>query len=131
MGEGEILERLSAIGREDIADLMEITTSGFRAQLMKVLPDGTRVVKPETKNIRRIKQKVTTYLAKKSQEAEDGKSQEAEDREVIETEVELYSAVDAMMNLAKIKGMITEHTDVTTKGESIQVVKVAVDLDKV
>jgi phage terminase small subunit len=79
MGRDEVLIGLTEIARGDMADLMDITTQGFTLQLLS--EDGT--VNPKTKLIKKIKQKVTTIIAKKESD---------EDREIVETEIELYSA---------------------------------------
>lgn len=110
MSESEILVRLADIGRGDVAELMDITPLGHTIELMETDENGNKVVKHQTKLIRKIKQKVTTYLAK---------SEGAEDREIVETELELYSAADALQFLAKLNGMVTEKIDHTSKGEKI------------
>jgi phage terminase small subunit len=108
MGADEILTRLADIARGDITDLMDVTTSGFTIDLT----DKDHVINPKSKLIKKIKQKVTTYL---------GKSEGSEDREIIDTEIELYSAQEALQFLAKINGMVTDKTDITTGGEPIVV----------
>ena len=110
MGTDEVLTRLADMGRGDLADLMDVTTSGFTLELMKKDEEGNLVVKPETKLIKKIKQKVTTYLAK---------NESQEDREIVETEIELYSAQEALNTIAKLNGMITDKVDLTSKGEKI------------
>lgn len=92
MSSKEVLTRLADMARGDIADLMDITTSGFTLNLMCKDEKGKLIVNPKTKLIKKIKQKVTTYLAKKENE---------EDREVVETEIELYSAQEALALLGK------------------------------
>jgi phage terminase small subunit len=110
MTSDEVLTRLADMGRGNLADLMDVTTSGFTIELMKKDEAGNLIVKPETKLIKKIKQKVTTYLAKKESE---------EDREIVETEIELYSAQEALNTIAKLNGMITDKLDLTTKGDKI------------
>lgn len=102
----EVLGRLADIARGDITDLMDVTTSGFTIDLT----DKEHAINPNSKLIKKIKQKVTTYLGKKDSD---------EDREVIETELELYSAQEALNTLAKYHGLLVDRTDVTTNGKSL------------
>jgi phage terminase small subunit len=106
MSAEEVLSRLSDMARGDIADLMEITPSGFTFRLL-VDENGQRIVNPQTKLIKKIKQKVTTYLAK----TEDG-----EDREIIETELELYDAQAALVQLGKYHKLFVERQELTGAG---------------
>ena len=110
MDKDEVLQRLADIARGDMADLMDITTMGFTLNLT-IHENGKIIPNPKTKLIKKIKQKVTTHIAK---------SESDEDREVVETEVELYSAQEALNTLGKYHGLLTEKIDVTTKGEKIQ-----------
>ena len=105
----EISIRLADIARGNIADLMDITTTGYNFKLLVDGEDG-KIVNPNTKLIRKIKQKVTTHI---------GKKEDSDDTEIIETELELYNAQDALQFLAKMNGMITEKIDMTSKGEKI------------
>lgn len=99
MSADEVLSRLSDIGRGDIADLMDITTSGFTFKLLIDGPNGEKIHNPKTKLIKKIRQKVTTYLAKRESE---------DDREVIETEFELYSAHEALRDLGRVHALFTD-----------------------
>jgi phage terminase small subunit len=110
MDSDEVLTRLADIGRGDLADLMDIKSSGFVLELMEKGEDGTLRVKSQTKLIKKIKQKVTTFVAKKESD---------EDREIVETEIELYSAQEALNTIAKLNGMITDKVDLTSKGEKL------------
>jgi hypothetical protein len=78
---------------------------------------GELKANPKTKLIKKIRQKVTTYLAK---------NESGEDREVVETEIELYPADNALGLLAKYHGLLIDRTDITTQGEKINMVEVAV-----
>jgi phage terminase small subunit len=104
MSASEVLDRISAIARGDIADLMDITTSGFKASLTQKDADGNITVNPKTKLIKKIKQKVTTYL---------GHGDDAEDREVIETEMELYSAQEALALMGKYHKLFVDRTELS------------------
>jgi hypothetical protein len=73
------------------------------------------IVNPKTKLIKKIKQKVTTFLAKQENE---------EDREVIETEIELYSRHEANKDILKYRGKLIDRTDITSRGEPIRFVEV-------
>jgi phage terminase small subunit len=107
MQSDEVLTRLADIARGDITDLMDITSMGFTIDLTG---DGENGKNPNTKLIKKIKQKVTTFIAKKESD---------EDREIVETEIELYSAQEALNTIAKLNGMIVEKMDVTSKGEKV------------
>lgn len=102
MGADEVLLRLADIARGDISDLMALSTVGYTFELLIENEQGQRVPNPKTKLIRRIKQKVTTYL---------GKKEDSEDREVVETELELYSAHEALMDIAKLNGQLIDRTE--------------------
>jgi hypothetical protein len=103
---------ITDIAAGDMADLMDISTSGFTLELMIGDPDnpGQMIVNPQTKLIRKIKQKVTTVLAK---------SESDEDREIIETELELYSAHEAAKDILKYHGKLIDRTDLTTDGKAL------------
>jgi phage terminase small subunit len=101
MGQDEVKTRLADIARGDLADLMEITPQGWNVQLVR---DGKPI--PQTKLIKKIKQRVTTRLAK---------DESGEDSETIETEIELYSAHDALRDIGKMYAMFTDRTDSTTR----------------
>jgi hypothetical protein len=107
MNADEVLSRLADIARGDLAELMDITTSGFNISLMTKDTDGNLITNPKTKLIRKVKQKVTTFLAKK---------QSDEDREIVETEIELYSALEALQLLGKYHGLFVDRTELTGAG---------------
>jgi len=104
MGPNEVKAGLADIARGNLADLMEITTSGFTLQLMTEDAEGNKIVNPKTKLIKKIKKKVTTFL---------GKRKDDEDREIIEIEVEIYSAHDAYRDIGKIHGLFVDRSEVT------------------
>jgi phage terminase small subunit len=120
MSSEEVLKRLAEMARGDMADLMEITASGFTLKLSEKNEDGTITVNPKTKLIRKIKQKVTTFLAK---------NESQEDREVIETELELYSAQDALQLLGKYHALFVDRTELTGKDNGNIVVELVHDKD--
>lgn len=99
MSADEVALRLTDIARGDIADLMTITPSGF---VIDLTADNERGVNPKTKLIRKIKQKVTTVPAKDAN---------GEDREIIETEIELYSAHDALRDIGRYHKLFTDSVD--------------------
>lgn len=106
MSADEVLARMTDIARGDLADLMDITTTGYSLQLMVRNDNGDLIVNPKTKLIKKIKQKVTTFLAK---------SGDGEDRETIETEIELYNAQEALTTLGKYHKLFTDRTELTGK----------------
>ncbi len=110
MSAEEVIIRLADMARGDLADLMEITTSGFTFRLMEKDESGNLIINPKTKLIKKIKQKVTTYLSKK----DDG-----EDREIIDTELELYSAQEALALLGKHHKLFTDNVDLLSGGKQI------------
>lgn len=109
MTEAEILLRLSDFARGDIASLMDITPAGYTFKLMVEDDDGNKTVNPNTKLIKKIKQKVTTILAK---------SETGEDKEIVESELELYDAKASLDSLAKIRGMFVDKTEVSARIEN-------------
>jgi phage terminase small subunit len=109
----EVIAGLTDIARGNIADLMDISPLGFTLDLMTKDADGNPIVNPKTKLIHKIRQKVTTFL---------GKRKDDEDREVVETEIELYSAHDALRDLGRVRAIFVDKTEFTGKdGTPIQV----------
>lgn len=106
----EVKLSLAEIARGDIADLMDITPAGFTFRLLLTDEDGNRYVNPKTKLIKKIKQKVTTSLAK---------SADGEDREIIETEIELYSRHEALRDMGKHHKLFTDKVEHENSGEVI------------
>jgi phage terminase small subunit len=102
MGQDEVKTRLADIARGDMADFFDITPQGWNIRL---IDDNGKAI-PQTKLIKKIKQKVTTRLAK---------DESGEDSETIETELELYSAHDALRDIGKMFAMFTDRTDSTTR----------------
>ena len=120
MESDEVLTRLADMARGDIADLLDIRATGYDFALMIKDDDGNLVVNPKTKLIKKIKQKVTTIQAK---------SAEGEDKEIIDTEIELYSAQEALNTIAKLNGMIIDRAELTGKdGGAIQIKTIEVIL---
>jgi phage terminase small subunit len=103
MSADEVLLRLADMARGDISDLMALTPGGFTFELMVKDAEGNYIPNPKTKLIRKIKQKVTTML---------GKTEDAEDREIIETEIELYDAQAALVQLGRHHKLFTDKTEV-------------------
>lgn len=99
MSADEVLTRLADIARGDLADFMEATTMGFSLSLTETDDEGHIVPKPNTKLIRKIKQKTTTFLSK---------SESGEDREVHDIEIELYSAKEALELIGKHHKLFNE-----------------------
>jgi len=114
----EDLIRLTDIARGNITDLMDVTTSGFSIELMKKDENGNMVIKPQAKLIKKIKQKVTTILAK---------TESADDKEIVETEIELYSALEAMTTLGKYHKLFSERLELTGVEGGPVVLKVIYD----
>jgi phage terminase small subunit len=106
MSADEVKSRLADMARGDMADLMGVSTCGFTINLMVDDGNGNKIVNPKTKLIKKIKQKATTYLAKKEDD---------EDREIIETEIELYDAQAALALLGRYHKLFTDKTELTGK----------------
>lgn len=100
MSAEEVLTRLAAVARGDIGEFLDVTTVGFSLNLKGAQERGL------TSLIKKIKQKTTTFIAKKESE---------EDREVTETELELYSALDALQLLGKYHALFVDRTELTGK----------------
>jgi phage terminase small subunit len=106
MGADEALTILAEHGRGDIGDFMDIHSMGFNLKLLD--EDGNR---KNTRVIKRIKQKTTTFIAKKESE---------EDREVHEIEIELYDAQAAADKVLRVEGKYKDNIDVTSGGKVIE-----------
>src|SRR5574343_122614 len=103
MGADEVLTRLAAIARGDMGEFLDVTTVGFSLNLKGAQERGL------TPLIKKVKQKTTTFIAKKESD---------EDREVTETELELYSALDALQLLGKYHALFVDRTELTGKDGS-------------
>jgi phage terminase small subunit len=104
LGKPEVLRLLSDIAHGDMGEFLDIGSMGFSLDLQGAKEKGM------TKLIKKVKQKTTTFLAKKESE---------EDREVHEIEIELYDAQGALVTLGKHHGLLTEKLDVTSLGKEI------------
>lgn len=102
MSADEAATIITDIARGDIADLMALSTSGYSLELLVRDANNELIPNPKTKLVKRIKQKVTTYLAK---------AESDEDREVIETELELYSAHEAARDILKYRGKMVDRSE--------------------
>lgn len=104
MSAEEALKLLADIARGDMARMMDVSSMGFNLDMKRAQELGI------TKLIKRVKQKTTTFIAKKESE---------EDREVTELEVELYDALGAIRDVLKVHGKFTDRVDVTSGGEKL------------
>mgnify|MGYP001328460161 CR=1 FL=1 len=114
MSAEEALDILATQARGDMAELMDISSVGFNLDLQSAKEKGL------TRLIRKVKQKTTTFIAKKESD---------EDREVTELEVELYDAQSAAKMILQMHGLFTEKVDVTSGGEKIEIVVTYADKD--
>lgn len=113
MSAEEVIARLTDIARGDIKDLMRISSMGYELELLSKDDEGNFRVNPHTKLIKKIKQKVTTIMPR----TEDG-----EEKEIVETDLELYSALDALALLGRHHKLFTDKTEITGKdGGAIEV----------
>ena len=104
MSADEALKLTADIARSDIAQLMDVSSMGFNLDMSKAKELGL------TGLIKKVKQKVTTHIAK---------SESDEDREVIELEVELYDKQAAIRDILKVHGKFVDRTDVTSGGKEL------------
>ncbi len=103
MGADEVLRLLADQARGDIADLMAFSTVSHELDLVEVDPKTGEVKpKPQTKLIKKLKQRTITYLAK-------GKSDE--DREENILEIELYDAQAALALIGKHHKLFAERIE--------------------
>jgi len=98
MSADEALTLLADMARGDLGEFMDISSVGFNLDLLD--DEGNR---KNTRLIRKIKQRTTTFIAKKESE---------EDRETTETEIELYDAQAALDKILRVHG---KYKDVGTK----------------
>lgn len=108
MTAAEVLSRLAEMARGDIADFMDISSMGYNLDLKKAQELGL------THLIKKVKQKTTTFIAKKESE---------EDREITELELELYDAKDALTKLGQHYNLFTDRKEITgADGEELKIV---------
>jgi phage terminase small subunit len=120
MGADEVLARLADEARGDIGVFMDVSTVGWNIDLLQrdekgdLIHDarGNVIRKPETKLIKKLKQKVTTII---------GKAENGEDREIVETEIELYDAQAAKVHIGKHLKLFTDQVDLNVKDGHITV----------
>ena len=118
MGTDEVLKLLADMARSDVGAFMDVSTVGWNIDLLQrddkgeLIHDagGNVVKKPETKLIKKLKQKVTTFI---------GKKEDSEDREIVETEIELYDAQAALEKIGRHLDLFPNKMDVTSKGEKL------------
>lgn len=111
MSADEALKLQADIARGDIAQLMDVNSMGFNLDMKKAVELGL------TGLIKKVKQKTTTYIAKKESE---------DDREVTELEIELYDKQAAIRDVLKITGRFVEHVDHTTGGKELPAPQVTI-----
>lgn len=107
MPANEVIAHLSDIGRNDIADAMSVCG---RIDVLEAKRRG------KSQNIKRLKEKVTTYTDKDGQ-----------DHQIVETEIEMYDRQAALNTLAKFHALLidrlkvddwrTEIIDLLTQGK--------------
>ncbi len=93
----EVVKRLSDIARGDIGNYLEITRLGSRIDLHKAQEAGL------THLIQKVKDRTTIS------------SRDGEDIEIHETEIEPYSALDALKTLAKIRGLMKDEVSLPSE----------------
>ena len=98
MSADEALQLNADIARGDIAQIMDVSGVGFSLDMSKAKEAGL------TKLIKKVKQKTTTYIAKKESD---------EDREVTELEIELYPADSAIERVLKVHGKLIQKIEGT------------------
>lgn len=98
MGVDEVLTRLADIARGDMGDFLDIGSMGFVIDLKSAQEKGL------TKLIKKVKMRTTTTLAK------DGTETETHDMEI-----ELYSALDALVQIGRHHALFTDKQEVVKK----------------
>lgn len=106
MSADEALTLLAEHARGDLGDFMAISSMGFSLDLLD--ENGER---KNTRVIRRIKQRTTTFIGKKESD---------EDREVHEIEIELYDAQAAIDKILRVHGRYKEVVDLNLKTYNVQ-----------
>jgi phage terminase small subunit len=101
MSKAETLGLIADIARGDMGEFLDTESMGFDMNLKSAKERGL------TKLIKKVKQKTTIFIAKKESD---------EDREVHELEIELYSAADALVTMAKHHGLLKDSVEVTGAG---------------
>lgn len=89
MSAEEAFKLTSDIARSDITQVMDVSSMGFSLDMKKAQELGLGRL------IKKVKQKTTTYLAKKQSE---------EDREETVLEIELYDAQAAQRDIMRMRG---------------------------
>jgi phage terminase small subunit len=113
MSATEVIARLTDIARGDIKDLMRVTPMGYELKLMVKDDEDIFKVNPYTKLIKKIKQKVTTIMPR---------NQDGEEKEIVETDLELYSALEALNLLGRHHKLFADRMELTGKdGGAIEV----------
>lgn len=96
MDADEALARMALFARGDMGELLDTNTMGFNLDMQAAKEKGL------TRLIKRVKQKTTTFIAKKESE---------EDREVTELEVELYPADNAVKTILQVHGKLVNRIE--------------------
>lgn len=104
MSADEVLKLLADMARGDMGDFIDASGVGFSLDMKAAKEKGI------TKLIKKVKQKTTTFIAKKESE---------EDREVHELEIELYDAQSALEKIGKHHRLFTDSVDLTTGGKPL------------
>ncbi|MFA6174729.1 MAG: terminase small subunit [Kiritimatiellales bacterium] len=98
----EALALLADHARGDIGEFMDVSRAGFNLELLD--ENGNR---KNTRVIKKIKQKTTTFIAKKESD---------EDREVHEIEIELYDAQAAIDKVLRVAGKYKDTAGINLEG---------------
>jgi len=104
MSEAEVRVRLSDIARGDVKNLMSVGPMGFELKLMAKNDEDVYQINPYTKLIKKIRQKVTTIMPR---------TQDGEEKEIVETDLELYSALEALSLLGRHHKLFTDKTELS------------------
>ena len=105
MSADEALALLADHARGDIGEFMDVSQMGFNLQLLD--EEGNR---KNTRVIKKIKQKTTTFIAKKESD---------EDREVHEIELELYDAQAAIDKVLRVSGKYKDTLDLNVRSYDV------------
>lgn len=96
MSSDEALAILADHARGDIGDFLDVSSVGWNVSLVDVAEDGSVTKKPNTRLLKKIKQKVTTI------------NDQAGEREIIETEIELHDPQNAIEKILRAGGKLKD-----------------------
>jgi phage terminase small subunit len=114
MSADEVLQRLANMARGDMGDFLEISSMGFYIDLNQAKENGLTYL------IKKVKMRTQTSMNKEGVETE-----------THDTEIELYDAQAALVQLGRYHKLFTDKTDVTSDGKAFDLTPFAKALEKI